>query len=126
MTMYFGDENKPSLESLVLEHHGVKGMHWGVRHERDLQYHKSIAAGKGSKLQRANYAVKTASLHEMIKHNGDINKIAAARVVKLEKEKARITSGHATVSDAAKRIYRTSQLTPVQLITKGKRRNLTD
>lgn len=126
MTMYFGDEEKPLLESLVLEHHGVKGMHWGATHERNLQYHKAIAAGKGSKLQRTNYALRTASVHELVKHNGDINKVAAARADKLQKEKDRITSGHASVGDAAKRIYRTSQLTPIQLVTRGKRRNLTD
>jgi len=124
MSKYYGDEEKPSLESLILEHHGVPGMHWGVRHERDLQYHKSIAAGKGSKAQRANYALRTASVREMIKHNGDINKIAAARANKLQKEKDRITSGNASVGDAAKRLYRTSQLTPVQIVTRGKRRNL--
>jgi hypothetical protein len=31
--MIFGEEDKPPLAELVLVHHGVKGMKWGVRKE---------------------------------------------------------------------------------------------
>ena len=32
-----------------LEHHGVKGMHWGVHHQRNLELHERVAAGKEMK-----------------------------------------------------------------------------
>jgi len=125
MSKYYGDEEKPSLESLILEHHGVVGMKWGVRRERELEYHKSIAAGKGSRRQRLNYGMNVAKMHELVRHGGDIQKVAAARVTKLEAQKARYEAGNATVRDNLRNLGKNVGASPYQIVTRGKVKNLT-
>lgn len=34
MTEKYYNDGKPSLDDLLLEHHGVKGMHWGSKHNK--------------------------------------------------------------------------------------------
>jgi len=116
MNMYFGDEDKPSLESLVLEHHGVKGMKWGQHKQKQLDYHTKIASGKGSRIANARYALQVATIPELVKHNGDIKKIAAARASTLQAQKDRILSGNATKRDRIDRALNT----PLYDLVRGK------
>lgn len=106
MNRYFGDEDKPSLDSLA--HHGVKGMKWGLSKQRELDYHNKIASGQGSRLQNAHYRANIATLPELMKHKGDITKIAAERASALQAQKDRIESGNATKRDKLDRALNTS------------------
>ena len=116
MTKYYGDETKPSLESLVLAHHGVLGMKWGQHKQRQLDFHKKIASGGGSKFEKLNYKLNVATIPELAKHKGDITKIAAERAAKLEEQKQRIESGNATRRDKLDRALNT----PLNQLVRGK------
>jgi len=116
MSKYYGDEEKPSLESLFLEHHGVMGMKWGQHKQKQLDYHNKIASGQGSRLANLNYKVNVATIPELIKHNGDIKKIAANRAAKLQAQKDRIESGNATTRDKLDRALNT----PIHHLVRGK------
>jgi len=54
MSRYLGDD-KPPIED-VLAHHGVKGMHWGVRKERDSSSSGGSSSSRGSDYDAAKKA----------------------------------------------------------------------
>jgi hypothetical protein len=92
------DEDKPSLDELtVLEHHGVKGMRWGVRkaaqsvataHTRKrITVHKNALAGKGlvgaaAKLDKVTWG-----------RNGKFQAYHNKKISELERSQERIANG---------------------------------
>lgn len=99
-------EEKPELSTI--QHHGVKGMRWGVTRQnvRDsyaqatrnkAKAYNAVGKGTGSKRQTAKVALTT-STHNVQKHGG-LKGAAKAKGESLEARAARIEKGKARISD---------------------------
>lgn len=102
--MTYSYEEKPSLEDL--SHHGVKGMHWGVKKARTGNIDKAtkvldrVAGGHGSKLDKVRVA-GSSSVGNLIK-SGGVKKEAARQSADLKAQRARLVAGKATMGDMLK------------------------
>ena len=81
-----------------LEHHGVKGMHWGVHHQRNLELHERVAAGKGSALDKLR-ARQQVTARDLVKHKGNLQAISAEKAANLRAQKERARTGQSTKLD---------------------------
>jgi hypothetical protein len=101
--MILGEEDKPSLED-ALEHHGVKGMKWGIRKEysdrvrREAALTKKVAEGKGGLLDNLHVHGQTSSL-ELLSTKGSFDKAASNRADQLAGHADRVEKGKETVLD---------------------------
>lgn len=102
--MIVGQE-KPSLDDLV--HHGVLGMKWGHRKQKELDRANRIASGTASTIEKARFRMNV-SLADLAKNKGSIKRIAAGRAFVLQAQKDRIESGNATKRDKLDRALNTS------------------
>ena len=113
---YLISEEKPSLEE-VLEHHGIKGMKWGVRRgglrsrvkgaaddqfQRRITTARAVASGNAKGRDRLRSTLSTVTGFTQSK------KLAATRVSKLEKRQQRVAAGEAKVGDILSVIGHTS------------------
>lgn len=82
-----------------LKHFGVKGMHWGVHKERQLQLHTRVARGTATRSERA------AAFHyhgaAMVAARGGLKKASAVTARKLRAQKLRTKKGTTTPFDKA-------------------------
>jgi hypothetical protein len=102
--MTYSYEEKPSLEDL--SHHGVKGMHWGVRKARTGNIDEQtkvldrVAGGRGSTLDKVRVA-GSSSVGRLVK-SGGLKSEAARQSADLKAQRARLVAGKATMSDVLK------------------------
>lgn len=89
------------------EHVGVKGMHWGVRKQKQLDTLNRISSGKGKTLETLRFKANV-SMIELAANKGDFKKIASGRAAILSAQKNRIESGNATKMDKLDRALNTS------------------
>lgn len=89
-----------------ISHHGVKGMHWGVRKARTGNIDKEtarldrVAKGGGSVRDKA-LALNSAKLTKVVRKGG-LRSEAARNSADLKAQKQRLATGHATVKDVLK------------------------
>jgi hypothetical protein len=106
---YFG-EDKPSLD-VLLKHYGVKGMKWGVRNAyadrqaKKAQYLGRVAAGKGTRRDKARVALTT-PIPSLIRKG--VRKSAAEQDISAKAHRDRLTSGKAKAGDILSFIGRVS------------------
>lgn len=95
-----------------VEHHGTKGMKWGVRRERRLNTLKRVADGQASGKDMLN-AMSMIRGKEIVRSKG-IKNAARKKVKKEEARKKRIEMGKATTIDLLRHIgsSRLSDLRP--------------
>jgi hypothetical protein len=99
--MTYSNGEKPSLE-----HHGVKGMHWGVRKARTGNIDQEtarldrVAKGGGSLRDKA-VALNSAKLTKVVRKGG-LKSEAARNSADLKAQKQRLATGKATMSDVLK------------------------
>jgi hypothetical protein len=86
------------LVGSVLEHHGVKGMKWGVHHQRELELHSRVANGTGSALDKAAVLSRMSAI-DLAKNKGSVVSFAKKKAEKLQAQKERVQSGKATLRD---------------------------
>lgn len=98
---YIAGDKKPSLED-ALEHHGIKGMHWGVSRAGRTAQIERVGAGKGSKLDKIKVAAFETS-KSAIKAHGSLAGAAANKAANMKAVDARIAKGHATIQDFIQR-----------------------
>lgn len=91
------NEVNPPLDEL--EHHGVKGMKWGVRRRAQIE---RVAAGKGSRLDRAKVSAFEVSRSSVQKH-GSLSKAAGNKARNMKVRDARIAAGKASIKDVLAR-----------------------
>jgi len=94
-------------QEVVLTHHGVKGMKWGQRKQRQLDTYTRIASGHGKAHEKLRLSLNAHPI-EIARGKGSVKKIAANRASVLEADKARIESGKATLRDKLDRAMNTS------------------
>lgn len=95
---YLDDGETMDLLGDFLEHHGVKGMKWGVHHQRALELHTRVAEGRGSKLDKAK-AFSEMSAIDLAKHKGNVTAYSKERAHNLQAMKDRVNSGNGTAAD---------------------------
>lgn len=85
-----------------LEHHGVKGMKWGVRRaartETRISRLERVGAGKGSTGDKIK-TVSTATGFSLARKHGSVQKEAASRATVLRARQARIANNTASRAD---------------------------
>lgn len=84
-----------------LAHHGVKGMHWGVRKQRELELHTRVAKGEGSKTDKF-IAANAMSALDIAKHKGSLTSFSKEKAEKLQAEKDRSKSPEEREAEAKK------------------------
>lgn len=97
----------------VIEHHGIKGMKWGVHKQKQLDRANRVAAGKGSTLDKLR-VYGNVSLFDLIKTR-KAKSVAAGQAAMLHNQKKRILSGNATNWDKLDRALNT----PMHQLRKG-------
>jgi hypothetical protein len=102
--MTYSYDEKPSLEDLA--HHGVKGMHWGVRKARTGNIDKETArldrvAGGGGSVRDKALALNRAKLTKVVRKGG-LRSEAARNSADLKAQRARLVAGKATMGDLLK------------------------
>lgn len=83
---------------MTITHHGVKGMHWGVHHQRNLELHTRVASGTGSKLDKYK-AFNQMSAIDILKHRGSVQSFSAEQAGKLKDIRDRADVGTSTKRD---------------------------
>lgn len=106
MTHIIGAE-KPPLDEIV--HFGVRGMHWGVRKQKELDKLNRIASGHAKFSESVGFSLSL-PLHKVLASSAGKRRIAAGRAAILQAQKDRIQSGNATTSDRLDRALNTSIL----------------
>lgn len=102
--MTYSYEKKPSLEDLA--HHGVKGMHWGVRKartgniDRETSRLDRVAKGGGSVRDKV-VALNSAKLTKVVRRGG-LRSEAARNSKDLKAQRERLATGKATMKDVLK------------------------
>lgn len=86
------------IDDDTLEHHGVKGMHWGVHRQRLLELHTAVASGHANKRQKLA-AFNQMTLLDAIKHKGSVTSYSREQAARLTAEKQRLESGNGTLRD---------------------------
>lgn len=82
-----------------LAHHGVKGMHWGVRKQRNLDRFSRAASSNATRGDKVKALLGTHGLTdlELIRAKGSIAKASQRRVDGLLAQKQRVDEGKTTV-----------------------------
>lgn len=91
-----------------LKHHGVKGMKWGVRKQKELDSFERVASGKAKTLERLRVAGSFSAVE--LAAAGGLRGAAASRAAGLRAQRERIESGKSTVLDKMDRALNTSVL----------------
>jgi hypothetical protein len=91
-------QEKPTLDEDLLEHHGIKGMRWGVRREGRISRLERVGSGKGSTGDKLRVGLTEVSGLSRMRNNG-LRGAAANKAANMRTRDARVASGHATVMD---------------------------
>jgi len=100
---YLRDE-KPDLANL--SHHGVKGMHWGVRKARTGNIDQETArldrvANGGGSIRDKALALNRSKIPKLVRRGG-LQSEAARNSADLKRQRERLATGNATMSDLLK------------------------
>lgn len=89
-------ETKPPIEE-VLEHHGILGMKWGVRRERNISTLERVSSGEGSFHDKVK-ALNKVSPGSLIRNRG-LKGASANKAANLRALDARISRGEGSARD---------------------------
>lgn len=95
---YLDEDAKLFQVDNFLAHYGVKGMHWGVHHQRNLELHTRVANGTGSKLDRYR-AFNQMSAVDLVRHKGSVKSFSTEQAAKLQAIRDRADAGTSTKRD---------------------------
>lgn len=84
-------------ETSYLKHYGKKGMKWGVRRQRDLDFMKKVGSGKATRLEKFA-ALNKLSLAEIAMGKG-IEGASRNKARAMEEHKRKIQSGEVGARD---------------------------
>lgn len=86
--MIVSDKDKPSLESLILAHHGVAGMKWGIRkapttapRESDVRRYGKSGATRIARNRDKGLTVKQAQHKEVVRNRVELSAAIGAVIV---------------------------------------------
>lgn len=93
LASFFYEDGSP-----MIEHYGIKGMHWGIRNSETLQrYSRERSAKKARKVETKNIKAKTKRAQKSRKSQRALN---TAKVKSVNKERLEANRNRALLSDA--------------------------